>query len=246
MRSVVPQRLRRASSAVAVLTGLALALTLAPRAVADVPPSSALRTSAYADSPARSHPTKSQRKQGKVARRVLETRPGDRGRVLDFRRALKAAGRSHKVIAQDVALGMMKRGGKVTHISKAQRKTLAKRAKKLGQRVLSKKLTRSSALASTPCLGVNRIDLYWWGYRGLMDSCRTESVQEGLETVAFVTGLLAVLYPLDARNKAIVAIAVAVVGVGIFVLSRCNKAKRGVHIYHATSVGVGDIWCLSQ
>ena len=97
-----------------------------------------------------------------------------------------------------------------------------------------------------PCKGVSRVDVYWWGYRAKLNSCRADFVHESLETVGFTGGLLAVLFPLDPRGKAIMSAAVVLVGVGIFTIGRCKKSGRGIILYHATSVGVADIWCKSQ
>ena len=142
---------------------------------------------------------------------------------------------------------MIKAGGKVTRVSKADRQALIKRARKLGQTGVARKLDDSRVSPdATPCKGVNRVDGYWWGYRGKLSSCRADLIHKSLETVAFTGGLLAVLFPLDPRGKAIMTIAVAIAGVGIFTIGRCKEAGRGIVLYHATTVGIGDIWCVSQ
>jgi hypothetical protein len=236
---------------VCVITALALALTTTPGAEASpvTSPTPVPRSDVHPDAESTTaHPTKKQLKQAKVAWKVLNARPKDKGTKIDFRKALKAAGRHNKVIAQDVALGMIKAGGKVTHISKREHKALIKRARKLGQKGVARKLadSRMTPDGRTRCKGVNRIDGFWWGYRGKLDSCRADFIHKSLETVAFTGGLLAVLYPLDPRGKAIMTVTVAIVGVGIFTIGRCKEEGRGIVLYHATTVGVGDIWCVSQ
>lgn len=240
--------IRRFSYATAALvTAFALSLSLAPTSQAT--PRAAGAPSVVAlpmpVGPA-THPTASQIRQGKVARRVLDARPRNRGKVIDFRRAVKAAGRGNKVIAQDVVLGMLRAGGKVTHLSKKERKRLISRAKRLGQKSVARKLAGARVSMRAGCPGVNSFDVYWWGYRGRLDNCRTELLKDNLETVAFTGGMLALFAPLDPRSKKILSVAVAVVGIGSWVLGRCNSSQRGVRIYHATTIGVGDIWCLSQ
>lgn len=240
--------IRRFSYAIAALvTAFTLSLSLAPTSQAT--PRAAGAPSVVAlpmpVGPA-THPTASQIRQGKVARRVLDARPRNRGKVIDFRRAVKAAGRGNKVIAQDVVLGMLRAGGKVTHLSKKERKRLISRAKRLGQKSVARKLAGARVSMRAGCPGVNSFDVYWWGYRGRLDDCRTERVKDALETVAFTGAFLAVIFPIEPRAKAIMTVAIAIVGLGIFVLDRCSRSKRGVRIYHATTIGPGNIWCLSQ
>jgi hypothetical protein len=196
-------------------------------------------------------PSRSQKAQAAVAQKVFNT--GSR-RTLDYRKALKAAGPKHKVIAMDFALGMMQAGGSVTHRSAKQTRALARRLA-----VLRAAVRRQALLPPTPaprvaprvpdpgdpCAGVNAIDQFWWGWRIKLDDCKVKSVSDAGATVAFVGGFLGTVFTLDARAKAIMSIALLVVAAGVFVLEHCNGRHRGVKIYKYWAAILSG-WCLSQ
>jgi hypothetical protein len=196
-------------------------------------------------------PTRSQKAQAVVAQKVFNA--GSR-RTLDYRKALRAAGPGHKVIAMDFALGMMQAGGNVTHRTTRQNRALAQRLKVLKAAVRRQLLVSPASTRAigpgTPdpgdrCPGVNAINHFWYGWRIKLDDCKVKAVLDAAATVAFVGGFLGTVFALDARAKAIMAVALLVVGAGAFALGHCGRRGRGVKLYKYWNAPLSG-WCLSQ
>ena len=196
-------------------------------------------------------PSRSEKAQAAIAQKVFNA--GSR-RTLDYRKALKAAGSKHKVIAMDFALGMLQAGGSVTHRTAKQNRALAKRLKALKAAIARQSLpSPSSAQQGLPakpdpgdaCAGVNAINHFWYGWRIKLDDCRVKAVAEAAATVAFVGGFLGTIFALDARAKAVMAVALLVIAAGAFALDRCNRRHRGVKLYKYWNAPLSG-WCLSQ
>jgi hypothetical protein len=196
-------------------------------------------------------PTRSQKAQAVVAQKVFKA--GSR-RTLDYRKALRAAGPRHKVIAMDFALGMMQAGGSVTHRTARQNRALARRLDVLKAAVRRQLLAAPGSTRDLvtrrpdpgePCAGVNAIDHFWYGWRIKLDDCKVKAALDAAATVAFVGGFLGTVFALDARAKAIMAVALLVVGAGAFALGHCGRRGRGVKLYKYWNAPLSG-WCLSQ
>jgi hypothetical protein len=196
-------------------------------------------------------PSRAQKAQAAVAQKVFNA--GSR-RTLDYRKALRAAGPRHKVIAMDFALGMMQAGGSVTHRSARQSRALAKRLNVLKAaiarqaqplRAPAPRVVPAAPDPGDPCPGINAIDQFWWGLRIKLDDCKVKAVSDAGATVAFVGGFLGTVFTLDARAKAVMSIALLVIAAGVFVLEHCNSRGRGVKIYKYWN-GALSGWCLPQ
>jgi hypothetical protein len=238
------ERIRARASGRLATVVLSLLLTLGLLA-ALVPPADA------AAAHPQPRPTRAQKAQAVIAQKVFKA--GSR-RTLDYRKALRAAGPHHKVIAMDFALGMMQAGGKVTHRTARQNRALATRLEVLKAAVRRQLLVSpSSARDVGPtrpdpgdrCPGVNAIDQFWYGWRIKLDDCKVKAVLDAAATVAFVGGFLGTVFALDARAKAIMAVALLVVGAGAFVLGHCGRRGRGVKLYKYWNAPLSG-WCLSQ
>jgi hypothetical protein len=202
-------------------------------------------------SQAQPKPSRSQKAQAAIAQKVFNA--GER-RTLDYRKALRAAGPRHKVIAMDFALGMMQAGGNVTHRSAKQSRALAHRLKVLRETVARQRLLPVSPAQAAPpgapdpgdpCPGVNALNRMWYGWRLKLDDCRVKALSDAGATAGFVGGFLGTVFTLDARAKAVMGIALLVIAAGVFVLDHCNHRNRGIRIYNY-NVPPLSVWCLSQ
>jgi hypothetical protein len=232
------ERGRVATLVLSLFLSLGLLAGLVPRADA-------------AAAPTQPKPTRSQKAQAVVAQKVFNA--GSR-RTLDYRKALRAAGPQHKVIAMDFALGMMQAGGRVTHRTPGQNRALARRLEVLRAAVRRQLLVSPGSARDVkpsrpdpgdPCAGVNAIDHFWYGWRIKIDDCKVKAVLDAAATVAFVGGFLGTVFTLDARAKAIMSVALLVVAAGAFALDRCGRRHRGVKLYKYWNAPLSG-WCLSQ
>lgn len=176
-----------------------------------------------------------------VSRILSQARDGS---TVDYQKALRAAGAGYASVARDYAVGTLSAGGSVRGMTATQSSSVKARGTQLS---LSTSELRGAVMpaAKAKCKGVNSLTHQWYGWRLKLSTCNVERIQGHAVTIGVVAGILATIFPLDARSKAVVAVAVVIDGAGAWALGVCNHKGRGVKIYKY-SVSPLSVWCRSQ
>jgi hypothetical protein len=95
--------------------------------------------------------------------------------------------------------------------------------------------------------GSNQLKSYWWGYRVKLNNCHTKFVLDNTDDFLMLAGFIAAVSGsmIKQREGTIIGIAIAIVGLGRYLLGKCAASGRGVRVYHGWFAGA-QAWCRSQ